>query len=72
MAKFYIVAKEENSYNLITINGGKNLEDIDLFTSQFTNRQELISYLRDRGYNVSDDVDLFAINKGEKNSITAI
>ena len=66
MAKFYIVAKEKNSYNLITINGGKNLEDIDLFTSQFTNRQELISYLRDRGYNVSDDVDLFAINKGRK------
>lgn len=66
MAKFYIVAKEKNSYNLITINGGKNLEDIDLFTSQFNNRQELINYLRDKGYNISDDVDLFAINKGRK------
>ena len=66
MADFYIVAREKNTYSLITINGGNNLEDIDVFTSNFKSREDFINYLRNQGHNISDDVDLYAVNKGRK------
>lgn len=65
MAKFYIVAREENNYNLITINNGDSLEDIDIFTSNFKDRDAFINYLNEQGYNLSDEVDLYVFNKGK-------
>ena len=67
MAKFYIVAKEKDDYSLITVNRGNSLEDIDILTSDFNNKEEFIEYLRNKGYDFSDNVDLFVINKGRKN-----
>ena len=66
MAKFYIVAREKDDYSLISVNKGTFLEDIDLLTSSFTSRKEFIEYLKEKGYSFSDDVDLFAVNKGRK------
>lgn len=65
MAKFYIVAREENNYTLITINNGDSLEDIDIFTSNFKDKDTFINYLNEQGYNLSDEVDLYAFNKGK-------
>ena len=62
MAKFYIVAKEKGDYSLITINKGKCLEDIDLLTNNFNSREEFLRYLKRRGYQFSDYVDLFIVN----------
>ena len=66
MAKFYIVAKEKEDYSLIAINKGSCLEDIDLLTSNFKDKEEFLKYLTKKGYKFSEDVDLFIVNKGRK------
>ena len=66
MAKFYIVAKEKDDYSLITINKGKCLEDIDLLTNNFNSKEEFLKYLKRRGYQFAEEVDLFIVNKGRK------
>ena len=64
MAKCYIVAMEEENFSLITINGGNLLQDIDIYTSYFKDKNEFINYLNEKGYKVSANVDLFSVNKG--------
>ena len=66
MAKFYIVAREAEDYSLITVEDGNHLEDIDILTNKFSNKEEFINYLNKRGYHFSDNVDLFVVNKGRK------
>lgn len=66
MAKFYIVAREAENYSLIIVEDGNHLEDIDILTNKFSNKEEFINYLNKRGYHFSDNVDLFVVNKGRK------
>ena len=66
MAKFYIVAKENDNFNLIKINTGNYLEEIDIFTSHFKDKEDFVNYLREEGYNISPEADLYVVNKGRR------
>ena len=66
MAKFYIVVQETEDYSLITVEDGNYLEDIDMLTNKFANKEEFIDYLKDKGHSFSKNADLFIVNKGRK------
>ena len=66
MAKFYIVARKDEDYSLITVEDGNHLEDIDILTSKFADKSEFIKYLNEQGYSFTDDIDLYIVNKGKK------
>lgn len=66
MAKFYIVAKENDNFNLIKINTGNYLEEVDIFTSHFKDKDDFINYLHNEGYNISPEADLYVVNKGRR------
>lgn len=69
MAKFYIVAKEPNSsdYDLVKVNEGSSLAEIDLYTSNFKDKEDFLKYLQEQGLHTSSDADLFiAYQKRDK------
>ena len=69
MAKFYIVAKEPNSsdYDLVKVNEGSSLAEIDLYTSNFKDKEDFLKYLQGQGLHASEDADLFiAYQKRDK------
>lgn len=66
MAYFYIVAKDKEDYDLIKIDDGNSLEDIDLYTSKFGSKNRFIEHLNSNGLNVSYDTDLFIVSKIKK------
>ena len=70
MAKYYIVAKEPDSdnYDLIKVNNGDSLEEIDIYTSNFKDKEAFMEYLQGQGLHASSNADLFiAYQNREKN-----
>ena len=60
MSKYYIIArKENNSYTSIYVNNGRKLEDIDLYTCKYNNKNELLKDLKEEGLDTSEGLDLF-------------
>ena len=70
MSKYYIVAKEPDSdnYDLIKVNNGDSLEEIDIYTSNFKDKEAFMEYLQEQGLHASSNADLFiAYQNQEKN-----
>lgn len=60
MSKHYLIARRrDNSYTTIDVNGGNKLEEIDIYTSQFYNKNDLVKELEKKGLETSDGIDLF-------------
>ena len=66
MANYYIVSRNKNNYDLISISNDK-LEEIDKYTLNFNNKEELINDINSNGYNLDKDSDLFIVceSKGQ-------
>ena len=65
MAYFYIVAKTKDDYDLIKIDNGDSLEDIDLYTTKFINKDNFIKHLNSNGLNLPEETDLFIASKAK-------
>lgn len=69
MAYFYIVAKTKDDYDLIKIDNGDSLEDIDLYTTKFINKDNFIKHLNSNGLNLPEGTDLFIASKSKNNLV---
>ena len=69
MAYFYIVAKTKDDYDLIKIDDGNSLEDIDLYTTKFFTKNNFIKHLNSNGLDLPDNVDLFIVSKNKKDLV---
>lgn len=67
MAKYYIVSRIGDEYDLIKVGDKTKLEEIDTYTLNFKNKEELINNINSNGNDISTDSDLFIVymNKGE-------
>lgn len=67
MAKYYVVSRNDDKYDLIKVGHKVKLEDIDKYTLNFNNKEELIEDINSNGNNISSDSDLFIVykNKGK-------
>ena len=61
MVNYYIVSRNPNTneYKSIMIGDSSVLENIDLYTLNFNNKEELIKDINSYGYNLSNEDDLF-------------
>lgn len=71
MANYYIVSRNPNTneYNSIMIGDSSLLENIDLYTLNFINKDELIRDINSYGYNLSTDDDLFIASLGRSHDL---
>ncbi|MBQ3435431.1 MAG: hypothetical protein IJH13_00170 [Bacilli bacterium] len=67
MSKHYLIARRrDNSYTTIDVNGGNKLEEIDIYTSSFFNKNDLLQELEKKGLEVGDGIDLFIATYSSK------
>lgn len=71
MDKFYIVTQEPNTdiYDLMRVNEGARLEEIDLYTSKFKDKEEFIKHLKEQDIKASNDADVFIAYRKKDGSI---
>lgn len=71
MANYYIVSRNPNTneYKSIMIGDSSLLENIDLYTLNFSNKEELIKDINSYGYNLSNDDDLFIASLGRSHDL---
>lgn len=56
---YYFVARDRVTNDLNIINIGNTLEEIDLYTIQYDNKDELIKHLNEKGIITGTDLDLY-------------
>ena len=71
MANYYIVSRNPNTneYKSIMVGDSSVLENIDLYTLNFSNKTELIADINSYGYNLSEDDDLFIASLGRSHDL---
>ena len=71
MANYYIVSRNPNTneYKSIMVADSSVLENIDLYTLNFSNKTELIADINSYGYNLSEDDDLFIASLGRSHDL---
>lgn len=71
MRKYYLVARgKDNDIKIMNFeDDSRSLEKIDLITSNFNSRDELIKELKEHGYIDRTDVDLFVVKKSNKSTL---
>ena len=71
MANYYIVSRNPNTneYKSIMVGDSSVLENIDLYTLNFNNKEELIRDINSYGYNLSEDDDLFIASLGRSHDL---
>ncbi|MBQ6538964.1 MAG: hypothetical protein IJL76_01650 [Bacilli bacterium] len=70
MAKYYVVARIEDSYDLIKIGDKTKLEEIDQYTLNFRNKDELVLDMNTKGNEVDPESDIFIVYKNRGNIVT--
>ena len=63
MANYYIVSRNGKNYDLISISKDK-LEEIDKYTLNFNNKEELINDINSNGYSIDKNSDIFIVSEG--------
>ena len=65
---YYFIArnKKTNDFNIVDI--GNSLEDIDLYTINFTGNPQLIKDLKSKGKIVDEDVDIYIVLPKKENN----
>ena len=71
MVNYYIVSRNPNTneYKSIMIGDSSVLENIDLYTLNFNNKEELIRDINSYGYNLSNEDDLFIASLGRSHDL---
>ena len=71
MVNYYIVSRNPNTneYRSIMIGDSSVLENIDLYTLNFDNKEELIKDINSYGYNLSNEDDLFIASLGRSHDL---
>ena len=71
MVNYYIVSRNPNTneYKSIMIGDSSVLENIDLYTLNFNNKEELIKDINSYGYNLSNEDDLFIASLGRSHDL---
>ena len=61
--------RETNRFKIIDFNNSKGnlLEEIDNYTSDFRDTQSLIKNIRQKGYDVSDNADIYIVQRKKEN-----
>jgi len=61
--------RETNHFEIIDFNNSKEylLEEIDNYTSNFTDNKSLIKNIKEKGYNVSDKSDIYIVQRKKEN-----
>ena len=61
--------RETNRFKIIDFNNSKGnlLEEIDNYTSDFIDTKSLIIDIKEKGYNVSDKVDIYIVQRKKEN-----
>lgn len=70
MAKYYLVARNNDKYDLINVGDHNKIEEIDSYTLNFRSEKELIEDINSHGYNLSPKSDLFIIYKKKDDILT--
>ena len=69
--KYFLIVRdrETNRFEIIDFNNSKGnlLEEIDNYTSDFSDTQSLIKNIRQKGYNVSDNADIYIVQRKKEN-----
>ena len=61
--------RETNRFKIIDFNNSKGnlLEEIDNYTSNFSDNKSLIKNIKEKGYNVSDNADIYIVQRKKEN-----
>ena len=69
--KYFLIVRdrETNRFKIIDFNNSKGnlLEEIDNYTSDFKDTKSLIIDIKEKGYNVSDNADIYIVQRKKEN-----